>query len=299
MKKFFKKLLDIPIPYVITVVSVVSILVVLKIQGSIGTLQLVGVAAIGILLGLQLYLGSVVIKSLISGFIVVYVTSLYTYLVINFQSYTIQPFLLTLSAVFVFLGQTYSEQSHYYSLRSRSLWGSVLAITLVAVKSTIIVSGLGFWIAEVIGLNYLVIYIMLWRVWLKKSKKTRLNKPNIVKEKTEDTFKFIYIENKLDVQDNKWTTGKPSKEQNAYPYVYNEVIKAHEDGKILVIVSTLTTSKIYDVGEVTINKAKKIPYLYMEAKKDTYQEDILTSFINDITQSKEQYDKAGGNRESK
>lgn len=283
MKKLLDKILSIPVPYIIALTITSIILVVLKTQGNITTFGIIGVIVIGLIIGLQSHLGSVVIKSAISSFVVMYVISLYTYLSIDAFGYITQPFLLSFASVTIFLAQTYSVKSHNYSLRSRALWSSILSIVLISAKSAVIISGVGYWAAEAVGLNVLVMFIFGWRLWITNSKKTKIVEPTIVKEEIQNKFRFIYIENKLNESDSKWTKGAFTSPTNAYPYIYNEVIRAREDGLLLVLVSTLDTDKYYDVGEISLNNANTIPYLYMEAKEDDYFDEIMAGFISEIS----------------
>lgn len=269
-----KKLTEIPIPVTIALVATLITVTLLVMSGqanfaSIGLLLLIGTG-----IGLQIHYGSVVLKRIMSVFMVVYITSFYTYFVSTLFGYVTQPFLLTLAGVTGFLATTYSK-SYVYEFRSRKLWGTILAFILVIAKLTIILTGYSFWIAEIIGLNIIVIYTLLWRMWVRSYKKTKIITPHINKEDSDEKYKYIYINNRLNAENNSWLGVAFRKNRNAHPYIYSEVMKANEDNLILMLVSEANTSEVYDKGEIEINKAKQIPYIYVEAKEDTYFDEIL------------------------
>ena len=284
MKKTINKILNIPTPYfAITAISS-AIIVTLFIQEAVTIPMLIGIIVLALLIGLQIHLGSIVIKSIIASFVVLYSTSLYTSLAINIEGYVTQPFLLTISAVTLFLGQTY-RKSHVYSLRSRALWSSVLAVILVIVKSASLLNGNSFWITEVIGLNLFIIYTFSWNLWIRNSRKTRVVKPMIVKEEIKDGYKFIEINNELDVLNNKWKGNMFNKKNsNSYPYIYNEVMSANENKLKVVFLSNIKTSEFYDIGEIYVNRSLSIPYLHIEAKEKHYVNTILNRFIEEAAE---------------
>lgn len=284
MRKLFSKLLNIPVPYVIAFSITTFILSVLAYKNTVNTLSVTVIAVVGLLLGLQMHLGSVVLKSVISGTIILYIVSLYTYLISSIHGYVTQPFLLSLAAVAFFLAQTY-DKTYNFALRSRSLWSLVLTSTLVIIKLFLTLSGMGFWITETIGLNVLIIYIIVWRLWINNSSHTKIISPTVSKEIVEGDYKFIHIQEQLDAVNNVWIGERFTKKANAYPYIYNEVMKAHEEGLTLILLSERYTSEIYDLGEIKINNAKKIPYLYMEAKEKDYFDEIILRFTKEITRS--------------
>jgi len=284
MKKTINKILNIPTPYfAITAISS-AIIVTLFIQEAVTIPMLIGIIVLALLIGLQIHLGSIVIKSIIASFVVLYSTSLYTSLAINIEGYVTQPFLLTISAVTLFLGQTY-RKSHVYSLRSRALWSSVLAVILVIVKSASLLNGNSFWITEVIGLNLFIIYTFSWNLWIRNSRKTRVVKPMIVKEEIKDGYKFIEINNELDVLNNKWKGNMFNKKNsNSYPYIYNEVMSANENKLKVVFLSNIKTSEFYDIGEIYVNRSLSIPYLHIEAKEKHYVNTILNRFVEEAAE---------------
>lgn len=279
--KSLKKILDIPIPYAIVIAVTAIILIVLTAQGQISIAAVIGIALIAALIVANIHLGSVVIKSVLASIAVVYSAAIYTDAVMSLHGKIIEPFLLTIAAVTLFLAQTYDSKRLNFGLRSRQLWSAVLAFVLTSFKLAFILSGYSFLITEVIGLNIIVIYILLWRLWIRNSKKTRISMPTITKEEVIGKFKFIYIENKLDAANYKWI-GKDEKDSNAYPYIYNEALKADEEGLSLVLVSNLSTDKFYDVKEIEINKSKVVLFMYIEAKENTYIHDALEGFAEEI-----------------
>lgn len=287
MKKLLSKLLDIPVPYVIAFSTTVLIFSVLIYQDSVNPLSVIGIAVVGLLLGLQMHLGPVVLKSVISGTMVLYVVSLYTYFVSTIHGYVTQPFLLSMAATTLFLAQTY-DKTYNFALRSRRLWSLILTSILIIIKLFLILSGLSFWTAEAIGLNILIIYIVVWRLWINNSSYTKIINPIVSKEIIEGNYKFIHIQDRLDAVNNVWIGERFTKKANAYPYIYNEVMKAHEENLILILLSEKNTNEVYDLGEIKINNAKKIPYLYMEAKEDDYFDEIIIRFTNEITRLKKE-----------
>lgn len=278
MKTKLKSILNLPIEFAAPLIIVFALVITMLIQGSIGLPQFLAISVIGILISMQLFMGSVVVKSVLAFAIVLYMSSLYTWIVMGTYGYIIQPFLLTVASVSTFLAQTYSKDNYQFSIRSRQLDSSILAIVIVLAKLAAILNDIGLWVAEVIGLNVIVLYIIVWRVLVNNSKKTKKVPPIIIEEEHKDTdnLKYIFISNTLDVQNNKWKG--MDKEYNSLPYIYNEVLKAYEEKKYLVIVSRAKTSEIYDIGEIVLAKNKKIPYLYLESKDDTFRYAIIGKF---------------------
>lgn len=226
---------------------------------------------------LQIKLGSVVIKSVISGFTVLYMTSFYSYITMELHGVIVQPFLLTIATATAFLGLTHV--SYNLSIRSRSLWVAILITATVTIKSTVILLDYSYLVSEVVGLNFLVIFSAIWFFWANNSNKSKLISP-ILKDKQVDEFKYVYIEGRLSVKDKSWLDDDGD-EVNAYPFIYTEVMKAKEKKLNLVIISSLSTSKTYDVGYVRHN-LNEIPYLYIEAESDTYMNDIIYQFKQEI-----------------
>lgn len=278
IKSAFKSILNIPTPYVLTSVVIISLIILVLAQGNAQLSGIIGLLILGGLFYLQIKLGSIVIKSLFSGFTILYTISIYTYLTIELHGLVVQPFLLTVATVTSFLAMTYI--SHNLSLRSRPLWTAVLAIVAVSVKSGILISGYSYSIAEIIGLNIIVMYSVIWYFWANNSKKSKIVKPFDVEEKVVDNFKYIYINERINMSDKKWLN-KSKKLDNANPYIYTEVMKALESKLTLIIISKLATDKTYDVGYVNYN-SKEIPYLYIEAKTDVYINDIINQFKQEI-----------------
>lgn len=286
MSKLFKKILDIPIPYAVVIGVITFVLIVLTIQGEITFLFASGLVVLALFFMLQAYLGSIVLKTVFSSMIVVYCAAIYTSAVMSIHGNIIEPFLLTIAAVTLFLAQSYDKNKINYGLRSRPLWSSILVLLLVSFKLSFILSDYSFMIAEIIGLNILVIYIAIWRFWLNNSTKTKINSPKIVKEEVIEKFKFIHIESQLNAKESKWLN-VDKKKSNAYPYIYNEVLKAYEEGLHLIFISTLNTDKFYDVEEIKINKAKSIPYMYIEDKENHYLHDAIEGFIEEIKRGRD------------
>lgn len=282
MKKMIKGLLNIPIPYALSAGVVALILVVMTVQGQLTILGAVVVSILAALVGLQFHLGSIVIKSALSIMAVFYTIAIYTDIVITVHGNIVEPFLLSIASVTVFLAVTYNSKRYNYGIRSRALWAPIVSTIIVSVKMAFILSGYSFIITEIVGLNLLVILIALWILWMGKADKTKIVKPAVIKEETLEKFKFIHIENRLNVVKNVWLDME-ARNENAYPYIYNEALKANEKGLSLVIVSKATTSKIYDVGEIELNKSNKLLYLYMEAKENDYVEDTMESFIEELS----------------
>lgn len=281
MRKLLGRLLDIPISYAIVIGASITMLTILTIQGEITILFALGIIMLASLIILQAHLGSVVIKSIMAFMVVIYSASIYTNAVMSLHGNIVEPFLLTIAAVTLFLAQTYDRKNLNYGIRSRILWSSVLAFTLVTLKLSFILSNYSFLVAEVIGLNLLVIYVAIWRIWLNNSKKTKVISPNVEREEVIDKFKFIYINDRLNARESKWI-GYDLKKSNAYPYIYSEVLKANDEGLNLILVSTLVTDRIYDVEEIDLNKATSIPYMYIEAKENDYMNDAIEGFAEEV-----------------
>lgn len=280
MKKVINKIFNMSPQYTIVILATLLILIAMITNESIKVTDMLIVLIISVLIILQMRLGSVVFKTAISWLIIIYVTSMYTYLVINTYGYITQPFLLSIASVTTFLAQTYTK-SYNSGIRSRNLWGSILSILLISFKSAMIFNGNGFWLAEVIGLNLLIIYIFVWKLWIDNSNKTKIIEPDIIEKYDIGNYRYIYIKDKLDVNNNLWINN--SKSKNAYPWIYSEVMQAKEKSLICIFISKSDTSEIYDVGEININMSKKVPYLYMEAKDDHYMEEILIRFEEELT----------------
>ena len=280
------KLFDIPTPYMLAAGVLALLLIVMTVQGEITLLTAMTLTLLAAIVGLQVHLGSIVIKSVFSILAVIYTISIYTNIVMTVHGNIIEPFLLSLAAATVFLAVTYSSKRYNYGIRSRVLWTPILLMVIVSIKMALIMSGYSFIIVEIIGLNVLIVLLAIWIYWLNNSKKTKIIKPAIIEEKTIEKFKFIYMKNKLDVANKKWHGETFHEEKNAYPYIYNEALKANEEGLSLVIVSTANTNKIYDVGEIKLNKANTLIYLYMEAKEDDYVRDTLENFVEELSRNK-------------
>lgn len=280
MKKIINKIFNMSPQYTIITLATFLILIAMITNESIKITDMLVVLIISVLIILQIRLGSVVFKTTISWLIIIYVTSMYTYLVINTYGYITQPFLLSISSVTIFLAQTYTK-SYNSGIRSRNLWGSILAILLISFKSAIIFNGNGFWLAEVIGLNLLIIYIFAWKIWIDNSNKTKIIEPDIIEKYDIGNYKYIYIKDKLDAVNNLWINNDESK--NAYPWIYSEVMRAHEENLICILISKSDTSEVYDVEKINVNMSKKIPYLYMEAKDEHYIDEILMRFEEELT----------------
>lgn len=286
MKRLLK-ILDVPIPYMIAASMSAIILIYLRFTGVLSVLELILASTALFLIASQIHYGSIVIKNVIGFAINLYLISLYTQVIISIYGLVIQPFFLSWAMFTIFLAQTYSKQRNY-ELRSRILWGSIMLAMLIVVKLIVVFNDLGFWIAEIIGLNFVVIFILLWRLWVNNSKKTKINEPIIIHKEMRDKFKFYYIKNQLDVQKSEWKLTVPT---NAYPWIYSEVMKAYDEKLLAVFISTSNDNNIYDLGEIKINKAVVIPYLYMEAQSEDRIIDVLEKFNKDIEQG--EYYKGG------
>ena len=275
--KILKSITNIPVPITITLVALLVSIFVLVLNGQADFASILLIIILGVGLGLQSYYGSIVIKRIASIFIVFYITSIYTYLVSSVIGLVTQPFLLTLAGTTLFLSATY-DKNYKYELRSRKLWGTLLAIALVIFKLSAILTGYSYLIAEFAGFNLVVIYTLLWRLWVRNSKKTKIITPNIVREESDEKYKYIYISNRLDAVKNLWLGSDFIKNRNAYPYIYSESLKAKDDKLTLVIISERNNNEIYDLGEIELNKAKLINYLYMEAQDTERVQAILGNY---------------------
>ena len=285
MKNVFKKLLSIPSSIVLSAAVSLATIAFLAIQGNLDAGKAMAVSLIGAIVGMSYHYGSVVVKSAVSAFLILYLVSIYTFLVSNIYSLITQPFLLSLAAIAIFLAQTYGEP-YTMGIRSRSLWSLILGITVMSIKIAFLFMGFSYWVIEALGLNILTLFISLWRLWIRNSKKTKIIEPEVVREVIDSKFRYVYISHKLNMKDKTWDKENKSSTCNAYPYIYNKVIKAYEEDVLLVIVSEADTSELYDLGEIIINKSTKIPYLYMEAKEKYYFEEIIERFTSEITLGK-------------
>ena len=275
--KILKSITNIPVPITIALVASLVSIFVLTLSGQADIASILLLVILGAGLGLQAHYGSIIIKRVASVFIVFYITSVYTYLVSSVIGLVTQPFLLTLAGVTLFLSTTY-DKDYKYELRSRKLWGTLLAIILVIFKLSAILTGYSYLIAEFAGFNLVVIYTLLWRLWVRNSKKTKIITPNIVREESDEKYKYIYISNRLDAVKNLWLGSDFIKNRNAYPYIYSESLKAKDDNLTLVIISERNNNEIYDLGEIELNKAKLINYLYMEAQDTEQVQAILGNY---------------------
>lgn len=275
--KILKSITNIPVPITIALVASLVSIFVLTLSGQVDLASILLIIILGVGLGLQSYYGSIVIKRIASIFIVFYITSVYTYLVSSVIGLVTQPFLLTLAGITLFLSTTY-DKDYKYELRSRKLWGTLLAIILVIFKLSVILTGYSYLIAEFAGFNLVAIYTLLWRLWVRNSKKTRITTPNIIREESDEKYKYIYISNRLDAVKNLWLGSDFVKNRNAYPYIYSESLKAKDDKLTLVIISERNNNEIYDLGEIELNKAKLINYLYMEAQDTEQIQAILGNY---------------------
>jgi len=282
MKRDYKRILSMPISYVVTISMFLLIVVSLFIQKRLDLLTFTILLGIGIVIVLNIYFGSVVLKTIGSSFIILYATSLYTYLVIDAHGYITQPFLFTIASATLFLALSY-DNNYSSLLRSRNLWTTIVVIILVIFKSTFIMSGITYWVSELLGLNLLVVFILLWKVWINNSNKTKIINPIVIEEEKDSKFKYIYIENELDFDNKKWIGENFNKKNDsAYPYIYNETMKAHKENLALILVSKAKTIDVYDVGEISLNKNDTAFYLYTEAKNNDYFDSTVNNFLNEI-----------------
>lgn len=289
MKKLLKRLLGLPVGYAIGAGVAIVLLSMAYFQGVLDYSTAVIVIGIGLVIALQSHMGSVVIKTVLGLSFIMFTTSYYTVIVMNEHQLVVQPFLLTLASITAFIAQTYSSKDYTHGIRSRTLWTTLLSLILVSIKITIISIGNGFWVAEIIGLNTLVLFIAIWRYWVKNSRKTKIIEPSVISIIDKESIKEIYINNTLDYEDMVWTRGSFYQPKNAYPYIYNEVMKAYEEDKLLVIISKLVTSNIYELGEIKVHRSKFIPYLYMEAGSGELVRDIYEDFFNEVNSNKDRY----------
>lgn len=281
MKNLLNKLLNTPTPYVVGIGVAFIVIIVSFVNGTLTIPSLILIAILALFIFLHIRLGYIVLKTILSLIGIVYLTAFYTNLIIAAEGLIVEPFLLTIASVSIFMFATYNSKDYTHDLRSRPFWSLIVTFILVALKMSLVISGYSFLIAEVIGMNILALIIVLWTYWVKTSKKTKIIEPEVVNVNTDENFKYIYINDRLDEKAGKWI-GKPSKLRNAKPYIYNEAMKADSEKLSLIIVSKVNTNKIYDVGEFKINKSKKVKYLYMEAKENDYVNDTLESFIEEL-----------------
>ena len=171
--KILKSITNMPIQITITLVALLVTIFILILNGQVDFASILLISILGVGLGLQSYYGSIVFKRIASVFIVLYTTSIYTYLVSSVIGLVTQPFLLTLAGTTLFLSATY-DKNYKYELRSRKLWGTLLAMALVIFKLSVILTGYSYLIAEFAGFNLVVIYTLLWRLWVRNSKKTKI-----------------------------------------------------------------------------------------------------------------------------
>lgn len=286
MKSIMKKILDIPTKYTTIACSGLILLILMMIKGEITSLMTLLIVTFSFLIVLYMNYGKVVIKAILSMIAVVYMSSIYTSFVIITDSKAIEPFLLSLASSAAFLSITYNHNKYNYGLRNRALWVTIITIVVVAAKTTIIALGFSFIIAEIIGLNVLTLLAALWLIWVNNSKKTKIVEPLVEKIEDIGKLKFVHIKNTFDYKDKKWIGFHFDKKSNAYPYIFNESLKCESENKMLVIVSSLKTSREYDIGEIPLNRSKSIFYLYMEAKENIFSEEIIEKFIEESSRAK-------------
>lgn len=276
--KLLKKMLDIPIKYSIIFGIISTILIVLTVKGEITIPLTITFIVLTLFATLQMHFGSIVLKTILSSIVVLYSASIYTSAVMSLHGNIVEPFLLTVAAVTLFLAQTYDKKRIYYGIRSRALWSAVLAFLLVALKLSFILSQYSFMVTELIGANLLILFIAIWRLWLHISSKTVMIQPEVVRVE-DGEYRKIVINTKLDMDNKFWLNGKLKKrEKNAYAYIYNEVLLAKEAGLQVVFVYNGSSSKFYDVGEVKVSKKNKVKYLYVESKEEI----VPDSAINEL-----------------
>lgn len=284
MKNVLDKILNIPATYSAVLISLATLVSLLIYNGTLGFAEAIFILAIGVIISLNLHFGAIVFKGTMAAIVSIYSAAIYTNIVMGVHGKVTEPFLLTIAAVTLFLAQTYDSDKYNYNIRSRAFWSSLLIFSLASLKIALIMTGLSFILTETVGAVYLIAFIAVWRYWLESSKKTKIINPEVISKEDSGRFRFIYIENKLLFKDMKWVGDNKS---NAYPYLFNEVMKANEDNLILVLISKESTSELYDVGQLEVNKARTIPYLYMEAKDDTYYKGIMEKFVEEISITKQ------------
>lgn len=275
----FKKTTSIPYQYTITIAIVMVLLALALIQGSINWTFASVIIGLGVVALLQMTIGSVIIKSILSIVAILYATAMYAGFVTSIEGSIVEPFLMTIASVTAFLASTYSKKHPEYGIRSRQLWSTVLVFCLISIKLALIVNDFGVAITELVGINITIIYIVLWIYWTRKSKKTKVIEPTKVKEEIFEDFKIIYIEEELDVNKKIWKNYLAS---NAFPYIYKESVLAKEDKKHLIIVSKAKSNRVFEMDSVKIHKSKFLHYVYLEDKDNKYLQDTILKFSEEL-----------------
>lgn len=226
---------------------------------------------------LAVHYGTVVIKILMSFITVLYFISLYTQTVTEIYGYITEPFLFSLSQIFIFLAFSYRKSQ--YSLRSRPLWTAILAIFLATIKISLIISGFSLLATEVISFVLLAIFILIWAFSIDKNRKTKISPPEIKREFDLEEFHVIEIGNKFDYESLKWQgINYNKKNENSNPYIFTKLSDCHEKGQTLVLWSTNSNFNEKKILDIYFNKAKSINYIYISSKDEHYLEKTLEEF---------------------
>lgn len=279
IKGLLSKLTNIQYTYTLVIAVVLIILAISLFEGTITIPFALTMVGLGVVIALQFTIGFPFFKALFSLIVILYTTSLYTSSVMNISGNIVEPFLLTLASITIFLASTYSKENNQWSLKSRPFWSALLVFILVPVKLTMISQGFSVIVAELVGINITIVYAVLWRYWVSNSKKTRIEYPTIVEERELENFKIVFIEDDLNVEKSIWNDYKS---RNALPYIYNEVIKAHDNKKNLVLVSKYSSNKLFDMRSIKINRSKEIEYIYLQDKDGKYLDSALDNFKKEL-----------------
>ena len=223
-----------------------------------------------VLIGAFYKYGVSVLKTIAVIFLIVYITSIYTTIASSLQSYVIEPFFFTIGAGTIFLATTYSEKNPQWNLSSRRISVTLLMVTIVSIKSAILLEGYSFLMAEIIGLNYLVLYIILWRTIVSNNRKTKITSPIEIYRKEENKIRVIKVEESLDENRKKYNS-----------YLYKEVFNANEEGYNIIFISNSGSNRVFALDYMEIGN-KKIPFILQEDKNEDYLKSTKEKFAEEL-----------------
>lgn len=275
----FKKITEVnPLFLIMGMFSLVIAVSAYQNQFSFGEMVVLIIMASSLMLAV--HYGSVVIKILMSFIAVLYFISLYTQTVTEIYGSITEPFLFSLSQIFIFLAFSYRKSQ--YSLRSRPLWTAILAIFLATIKISLIISGFSLLATEIASFVLLAMFILLWAFTIDRFKRTRIFPPKVSGEFDLGDFHVVEIKNGLDSDSMKWKGLDFNKfNNNSLPYIFTNLLSLHEDKRTLVLWDTSSDLKKNKKLDVYFNKAKSIDYLYIVSKDRRYLEESIKELTRD------------------
>lgn len=270
MKKIMSKILDLPTSVYAGIGFIIFFGIFLYTQGSLTVNQVLWVAII-VLYGVATYsYGSALIKGTVSVFVMLYLNSITsTGIMIVTQDYFVQPFMITILIYALFLSFTYSTKHLNYGMRSRWLWATILTTSYSLLKIFLIADlNINYILVELFACLYSAIFIALWLLWLNKSKNTKVNAPNVISVDSNENYVYIAINESINstfISKTRRTFKWASSQLNAYPWLFEQAVKAYDEGKKTLIIYTKHKSSVENIVINRPSTSKKLNIIIQKA----------------------------------